>query len=78
MIKSYELLEWMPLEQWPLVYRFTEERYNKLNSQALATIRPLTAESAVRLAEAHSLSQLAGQAEQNALSDEWNVQTIDP
>lgn len=77
MIASYDRLEWMPIEQWQGVYRFIDERYNKVDTRTLATIRPLTDESAVRLAEWHDFGHLAYLAERNALPDEWEVQSID-
>lgn len=76
MILNYDRLSWQPMEHWPIAYRFTEQRYNKLPLEALATIRPLAEDSASQLAVLNDLGELARQAENNSLSSDWESEEI--
>jgi hypothetical protein len=77
MIYDKNRVPWQPMEDWPLAYRFVDERWNKLDAETVATIHPLKEESALELAELNYLHDLTALAQSNMLSRDWQIRTIE-
>ncbi|SIO67993.1 hypothetical protein SAMN05444166_8491 [Singulisphaera sp. GP187] len=68
----------IPFADWPIAYRFTSENYNVLNSETLASIRPLAAAAAQELARRHDLIRLMNTVRSNMPMPGWVRTEIDP
>ena len=77
MIFDFNHLQWQPMDRWPIAYRYTQQRWNKLDPRTLATIRPLAEVSALQLAAVHDLDGLVMQARSSLLSECWEIMAID-
>jgi hypothetical protein len=67
----------IPVEKWPLGYRFTDERYNKLDAATLETIRSLDDADSLALSQLHDFQITKGLAQGNSLGSDWLVAPID-